>query len=222
MTGPQVFKNVLQKILESIPKLVDVRANDGELIEEELCDQLPGFSPTREELIHLVKHWLKMIIDDHWIWFFDKEELHREHTLYVAKYRIERILEHGLFFKERKRRWNLMDDECPNFVCVRSELKELAKHWAEEAFRYDFFIFAGGCFGSSDLRRIDFMWSRVDRIGEVLGRNEVHEIVNYVKSTLCAESKGWDIAFNGSEAQREALQQEIQDSRDGVHNEKEE
>ena len=102
MTGPQVFKNVLQNILESIPKLVDVCANDGELIEEELCDHLPGFSPTREELIHLVKHWLKMIIDDHWIWFFDKQELHREHTLYVAKCRIERILECGVFFEQGK------------------------------------------------------------------------------------------------------------------------
>ena len=98
MTGPQVFKTVLQNILESIPKLVDVGFKDGEFIEENLCDQLPGFSPTREELIHLVSYWLKTIIDVDWIWFFDKVDMNREPSVYVAKYRIERILEHGVFF----------------------------------------------------------------------------------------------------------------------------
>ena len=62
MTGPQVFENVLQNILASIPKLVDVVANDSELIEEQLNDQLPGFTPNGEELIHLVKFWLKIIM----------------------------------------------------------------------------------------------------------------------------------------------------------------
>ena len=93
-------------------------------------------------------------------------------------------------------------------MCIRSELKELVKLWAEQAFRLDFSIFAYGSFGESDLGARDFMRSRVDRISEVLGDSEVHEIVNYVKSKLCAEDKGWDIFFNGTKEQREAILEE--------------
>jgi len=207
MTGPQVFKKVLQTILATISELVGVPAGDREWIEEHLRDELPGFIPTREELIYLVKLWFKKIIDDQWIWIYEVKETSQP-NLHLAKYRIERILEYEVFFDLGEHSSRSMADEFPQFVCLRSELWELVKHLAEEAFFYDFWILTGRAFGNAELRRIDFLWSRVDRIREVLGDRDVDKIIDKVKSTLCAQSKGYDIAFNGSKEQKEAFAEE--------------
>jgi len=104
-----------------------------------------------------------------------------------------------------------MYDEVPKCVLIRSELKELVKDWAERAFRYEFFVFADGCFGCSDIMRMDFMWSRVGRISKVLGDREVVELGKFVKSTMCAESKDWDIFFSGRNEQEKAFLEECRE-----------
>jgi hypothetical protein len=55
---------------------------------------------------------------------------------------------------------------------TKDEVIHLVKYWVKKAIDDRYFIFWGQCFGSSDLRRIDFDWQRVDEIAQILGKEE--------------------------------------------------
>ena len=35
-------------------------------------DEMPGYVPTREELVHLVRYWYEQILDINWLYFTDR------------------------------------------------------------------------------------------------------------------------------------------------------
>jgi hypothetical protein len=72
----------------------------------------------------------------------------------------------------------IMDTQhSPDFVPTQDELIQLVKYWVREAIDDEYFIFAGQCFSSSDLRRIDSDWKRVNEIAQILGEEETDKAV---------------------------------------------
>ena len=67
----------------------------------------------------------------------------------------------------------IMDtQDSPDFVPTHGELIQLVKYWVTEAIDDEYFIFAGQCFSSSDFRRIDSDWNRVNEIAKILGEEQ--------------------------------------------------
>ena len=60
---------------------------------------------------------------------------------------------------------------------TQDEVIHLVKYWVRKAIEDRYFIFWGQCFGSSDLRRIDFDWQRVAEIAQILGEEETDKAV---------------------------------------------
>jgi hypothetical protein len=60
---------------------------------------------------------------------------------------------------------------------TKDEVIHLVKYWVKKAIEDRYFIFWGECFGSSDLRRIDFDWKRVNEIAQILGKEETDRAV---------------------------------------------
>jgi hypothetical protein len=63
----------------------------------------------------------------------------------------------------------------------------LVKYWVKKAIDDDYFIFWGQCFGSSDLRCIDFDWQRVDEIAQILGKEETDKAVKKAYEEIARE-----------------------------------
>jgi hypothetical protein len=103
------------------------------------------------------------------------------------------------------------DEEFPEFRPTRHELIALAKYYAESAIDMEYFIFLYRTYGCSDLRVRDFGWAQVGRIRRLLGE-EVDTAIEEVYRTygLKQEEQAWKIFLHGSEAERSALQEEIQ------------
>jgi hypothetical protein len=72
---------------------------------------------------------------------------------------------------------NARGKENLGFVPTRAELIQLVKYWVSKAIGDKYFIFWGQCFGSSDIRRVDFDWNRVNEIAQVLGEAETDKAV---------------------------------------------
>jgi hypothetical protein len=70
-----------------------------------------------------------------------------------------------------------LNREITGFVPRQDELMALVKHWVKRAIEDEYFIFWGQCFGSSDFRRIDFYWHRVNEIARILGDAETDRAV---------------------------------------------
>ena len=100
--------------------------------------------------------------------------------------------------------------EVVGFVPTRHELLELARYWAKVAVDIEYLWFLYQQVGSSDLRRQPFAWSRVGRIQELLG-DDVSKIVDkvYEEYGRKQEPKYWDVFLNGTDEQRQAVQEEI-------------
>jgi len=71
-------------------------------------------------------------------------------------------------------------------VPTHGELIQLVKYWVSKAIGDEYFIFSGQCFGSSDLRRLDFDWNRVNEIAQVLGEAETDKAVKEAYDRSCA------------------------------------
>jgi hypothetical protein len=88
----------------------------------------------------------------------------------------------------------IMDtQDSPGFVPTHSELIQLLKYWVREAIDDKYFIFAGQCFGSSDFRRIDSVWKRVNEIAQILGEEETDKAVKkaYEEAAQDFEQSDW-------------------------------
>lgn len=110
---------------------------------------------------------------------------------------------------------------CP-FVPAPDELAVLVKHWVNKAINDEYFIFWGQCFGSSDLRRIDLDWKRVNEIAEVLGDKATRTAVEeaFQQAAQDFDRNHWIVFRYGTqeegEAYREIGEQFLEEFPDGV------
>jgi hypothetical protein len=83
---------------------------------------------------------------------------------------------------------------------TKDEVIHLVKYWVKKAIDDRYFIFWGQCFGSSDLRRIDFDWQRVDEIAQILGKEETDKAVTkaYEETALEFEREDWIVFRYGT------------------------
>jgi len=103
-------------------------------------------------------------------------------------------------------------EEFPEFDPTRHELIQIVKYWTEEWLDLDYFMFLYNQTGSDWLRKSHFAHRRVGRIAEILGDDEVKKTIDevYTQFGKTKDKRTWDIFLNGTEEQREEIQDEIQ------------
>jgi hypothetical protein len=103
----------------------------------------------------------------------------------------------------------IMDtQDSPDFVPTHGELIQLVKYWVREAIDDEYFIFAGQCFSSSDLRRIDSDRKRVNEIGQILGEEETDKAVMkaYEETAQDFDQSEWIVFRYGTRKEKCAYQ----------------
>jgi hypothetical protein len=95
-----------------------------------------------------------------------------------------------------------------NFVPTQDELIHLVKYWVKKAVDDRYFIFWGQCFGSSDLRRIDLDWQRVNEIAQILGEAETDKAVKkaYKETAQDFKQSDWIVFRYGTQEEQTSYQ----------------
>jgi hypothetical protein len=103
---------------------------------------------------------------------------------------------------------NAQGKEMTDFVPTRDELIHLMKYWVKEAIGDSYFIFWGQCFGTSDLRRIDLDWQRVNEIAQILGEAETDKAVKKTYQEVAQDFKqsDWIVFRYGTQEERTSYQ----------------
>jgi len=103
---------------------------------------------------------------------------------------------------------NAQSKEISGFVPRQDELIALVKYWVKQAIDDKYFIFWGQCFGSSDFRRVDFDWQRVNEIAQILGQAETESAVKEAveEAALLFEQSDWIVFRYGTQKERTAYQ----------------
>jgi hypothetical protein len=91
---------------------------------------------------------------------------------------------------------------------TQDEVIHLVKFWVKKAIDDRYFIFWGQCFGSSDLRRIDFDWKRVNEIAQILGEEETDRAVKkaYEEVAQDFDRSDWIVFRYGRRKERSLYQ----------------
>ena len=100
--------------------------------------------------------------------------------------------------------------EVSGFIPTRQELIQLVKYWADEVIELNWFMYIYQQTGRDWLNQESFAKCRIERIGRLLGDDEVKKAIDELKAKLCKVCKRMDIFLNGSEVEREALREECQ------------
>ena len=103
-------------------------------------------------------------------------------------------------------------EEIWGFTPTHHELIQIVKYWTEVWLDLDYFMFLHSQTGSDWLRKSHFAHRRVGRIAEILGADEVKKNIDevYAEFGKTGNKRYWDIFLNGTEEQREEIQEEIQ------------
>jgi hypothetical protein len=98
--------------------------------------------------------------------------------------------------------------QSPDFVPTRAELIHLVKYWVSKAIGDEYFIFSGQCFGSSDLRRIDFDWQRINEIAQILGEADTDKAIKKANEEAAQDFKqsDWIVFRYGTQEERTSYQ----------------
>jgi len=98
--------------------------------------------------------------------------------------------------------------EVAAFVPTQDELSCLVKYWVRRAIDGEYFIFWDQCFGTSDLRAIDFDWNRVNEIAQILGTEKTDKAVTeaFEEEAQTFERHNWIVFRYGTEEERAAYQ----------------
>lgn len=102
--------------------------------------------------------------------------------------------------------------EVPGFVPTQHELLELVRYWARVAIEIDWDWFVAATFGSEDIRLEPFAWSRIVRIGDLLGKAPVKTVVDEVYADFgerFVDKTYWNIYLHGTEEERAAVRNEL-------------
>jgi hypothetical protein len=96
------------------------------------------------------------------------------------------------------------------FMPTRHELFQLVKYWVGVALDIEYFWFLYQQTGSSECRRHAFAWRRINRAAQILGEADVSKAIEEVCDELVKEEgSAWHVFLRGTEAEKAALQQEI-------------
>jgi hypothetical protein len=100
--------------------------------------------------------------------------------------------------------------EVSGFVPTRHELVQLVQYWERIALDAEWWWFIEGTVGSSDMRRQAFARRRINRIWDLIGREEAEQAIDEARAEFAKdiEPKLWDIFLHGDEAQRRAVKEE--------------
>lgn len=100
--------------------------------------------------------------------------------------------------------------EVSGFVPSRHELIQLAEYWERIALKEEWWWFLTGQTGGDISRLITFARRRIDRIWNLLGKEEVKPAIDRVYAEFEKENdpRLWDIFLHGDDAQWEAVQKE--------------
>ncbi len=101
--------------------------------------------------------------------------------------------------------------EVSGFVPTRHELLQLVEYWERVVLKIGFWQwFITGVVGSSDRRLREFALCRIDRIWNLLGKEEVKPAIDrvYAKFEKDVDPRLWNIFLHGDDAQWKAVQEE--------------
>ena len=104
--------------------------------------------------------------------------------------------------------FNAYSKEITGLVPTQDEWIHLVKYCVRKAIEDDYFIFWGQCYGSSDLRRIDLDWIRVNEIAQIFGEEETKKAVGkaYAETAQLFEQSDWIVFRYGTQEERTAYQ----------------
>ena len=104
--------------------------------------------------------------------------------------------------------FNAYSKEITGLVPTQDEWIHLVKYCVRKAIEDDYFIFWGQCYGSSDLRRIDLDWIRVNEIAQIFGEEETQKAVGkaYAETAQLFEQSDWIVFRYGTQEERTAYQ----------------
>ena len=100
--------------------------------------------------------------------------------------------------------------EVSGFVPTRHELIQLVQYWERIALKEEWFCFIYGQTGTDITRRIAFARRRIDRIWDLIGKEEVQQAIDAARAEFAKdiEPKLWDVFLHGDEGQWRAVQEE--------------
>jgi len=100
--------------------------------------------------------------------------------------------------------------EVSGFVPTRHELIQLVEYWERKALEIEWFWFVSGQVGSSDTRQQAFARCRINRIWDLLEKEEIQQAIDrvYAEVGKDVDPRLWDVFLHGDEAQRRAVQEE--------------
>jgi hypothetical protein len=100
--------------------------------------------------------------------------------------------------------------EVSGFVPTRFELIQLAEYWERYALEIEWFWFITGVVSSAETGQTAFARSRVNRIWDLIGKEEVQQAIDraYAEFGKDQEPRLWDIFLHGDEAARRAVPEE--------------
>ncbi len=103
-------------------------------------------------------------------------------------------------------------EDIPDFVPIKRELLQLVNFWVKKDLDRAFFEFMYATYAGSTLSFSAYAWSRINRIGELLGEESVKKAVEeaYAEFGKDKNPRDWEIFMHGDDADRKALQDEIQ------------
>ena len=103
-------------------------------------------------------------------------------------------------------------EDIPDFVPIKRELLQLVNFWVKKDLDRAFFEFMCATYAGSTLSFSAYAWSRIDRIGELLGEESVKKAVEeaYAEFGKDKNQRHWEIFMHGSSEDRKALQDEFQ------------
>jgi hypothetical protein len=112
--------------------------------------------------------------------------------------------------------------EVEGFVATKHELLQLLKYWGAVAIDIDYECFIFQDSGSDDWRKSAFAHRRCQRIATFLGEEAVGAAIEEVKAEMAMKGnpRWWDIYWNGTHAQKQALETEIEQELSGERNER--
>ena len=104
-------------------------------------------------------------------------------------------------------------EEIPSFTPTRHELIQLVMFWAETAIDLDYFAFLYESTGSTDIRLRPFASRRINRIVDILGKDEVSRAIDVARAEFKKKrnisDREWDIFLNGTSEQVEEIREEV-------------
>lgn len=116
--------------------------------------------------------------------------------------------------------------EVPEFVPTRQELMQLAEYWALERIKHDFFWVLTQQTGSSEWREGEYIFRRLNRLGEILGTEAMGSVWDAAIATFRKQSpkvtdEDWRVFTEGTEEEQEAWRNKLNEEMEAAQSKSE-